>query len=98
MLRSDFYYCQTVAGLLIWGTLSDERTGLSFTIAAGAHQRHIFLSPIRDFPFVASYSTLAESRYIPFARTSQKQTVVEVRLPSDCIATVAARTCRKQVM
>jgi hypothetical protein len=25
----DFYYCQTVAGLLTWGALSDERTGLS---------------------------------------------------------------------
>jgi hypothetical protein len=26
-------------GLLIWGTVSDERTGLSFTIAAGPRQR-----------------------------------------------------------
>jgi hypothetical protein len=38
-LRPDFYYCQTVAGLLMWGALSDERTGLSFTIAAGPRQR-----------------------------------------------------------
>jgi hypothetical protein len=42
-LRLDFYYCQTVAGLLMWGALSDERTGLSFTIAAvprqGSHSR-----------------------------------------------------------
>jgi hypothetical protein len=30
-LRSDLYYCQTVAGLFVWGALSDERTGLSFT-------------------------------------------------------------------
>jgi hypothetical protein len=29
-LRADLYYCQTVAGLLMWGALSDERTGLSF--------------------------------------------------------------------
>jgi hypothetical protein len=29
----------TIAGLLTWGSLSDERTGLSFTIAAGARQR-----------------------------------------------------------
>jgi hypothetical protein len=29
-LRPDLYYCLTVAGLLKWGTLSDERTGLSF--------------------------------------------------------------------
>jgi hypothetical protein len=41
-LRPDLYYCLTVAGLLIWGTLSDERTGLSFTIAAGLRQRSHF--------------------------------------------------------
>jgi hypothetical protein len=29
-LRSDFYYCQTVAGLFMYGALSDERMGLSF--------------------------------------------------------------------
>jgi hypothetical protein len=34
-----FYYCQRVAGLLMWGTLSEERTGLPFTIAAGPRQR-----------------------------------------------------------
>jgi hypothetical protein len=62
-LRPDFYYCQTVAGLLIWDALSDERTGLLFTIAAGPRQRsnfrsesrrtrgRILLSQIRDFPF-----------------------------------------------
>jgi hypothetical protein len=38
-LRPDFYYCQTVAGLLMCGALSDERTGLSFTITAGPRQR-----------------------------------------------------------
>jgi hypothetical protein len=38
-LWPDFYYRQTVAILLIWGALSDERTGLSFTIAAGPRQR-----------------------------------------------------------
>jgi hypothetical protein len=50
-LWPDFYYHQTVAGLLIWGALSDESIGLSFTTAAGARQRHIFLSQIRDFPY-----------------------------------------------
>jgi hypothetical protein len=39
-LRPDFYYCQTVAGLLMWGILSDEKTGLLFTIAADPHQRN----------------------------------------------------------
>jgi hypothetical protein len=33
-LRPDFY-CQRIAGLLMWGALSDERMGPSFTIAAG---------------------------------------------------------------
>jgi hypothetical protein len=38
-LRPGFYYCQTVAGLLMWGALSDKRTGLSCTVAAGLSQR-----------------------------------------------------------
>jgi hypothetical protein len=41
-LKPDFYYWQTVAGLLMWGALSDERTVLSFTIAAGPRQRSHF--------------------------------------------------------
>jgi hypothetical protein len=41
-LRPDFYYCQTVAGLLMWGALSDERTCLSFTTAPGPRQRSHF--------------------------------------------------------
>jgi hypothetical protein len=41
-LRPDFYYCQTVAGLLMWGTLSDERMCLSFTITPGPRQRSHF--------------------------------------------------------
>jgi hypothetical protein len=38
-LRPDSYYCLTVAGLWMWGSLSDDRTGLSFTTAAGPLQR-----------------------------------------------------------
>jgi hypothetical protein len=38
-LRPDFYYCQTVVVSLMWGALSNERTGLSFKIAAGPRQR-----------------------------------------------------------
>jgi hypothetical protein len=34
-LRSDLDCCLTVAGLLIWGALSDERMGLPFAIATG---------------------------------------------------------------
>jgi hypothetical protein len=39
--RPDFYYCRTFAGLLFWGALSNERMGLSFTIAADPHQRSL---------------------------------------------------------
>jgi hypothetical protein len=68
-LRPDFYYCQTVAGLLIWGALSDERTDLSFIIAPGPCQcryfgtdshgtrDHNLLSQIRDFPFSSPPTT-----------------------------------------
>jgi hypothetical protein len=60
-LRPDFYYCQTVAGLLMWGAFSDERTGLSFTIAAGPRQRsHSRVWVPRDSRpyFTVSYSRL----------------------------------------
>jgi hypothetical protein len=29
-LRPDIYYCLTVAGLMMWGSLSDEKPSLSF--------------------------------------------------------------------
>jgi hypothetical protein len=34
-----FYFCLSVEGLLMLGALSDERTGLSFTIVAGPRPR-----------------------------------------------------------
>jgi hypothetical protein len=37
--RPGFYYCQTFAGLLMWGALYGEGMDLSFTIAAGPRQR-----------------------------------------------------------
>jgi hypothetical protein len=40
-LRPDLDYYLTVAGLLVWGALSDERTGLPFAIAAGPCQRSL---------------------------------------------------------
>jgi hypothetical protein len=63
-LRPDFYSCQTVASLLMWGALSDERMGLSFTIAAGPRQRSpVGLATVFDSLrlktslFVASYDS-----------------------------------------
>jgi hypothetical protein len=41
-LRPDLDYFLTVACLLIWGALSDERTGLSFAIATSPRQRSHF--------------------------------------------------------
>jgi hypothetical protein len=63
-LRPDFYYCQTVAGLLMWSALSDERTGLSFTIAPGPRQRSHFwiLVPWALWP----YFTVSNSKF-PFS-------------------------------
>jgi hypothetical protein len=41
--RPDSCYCQTFASLSMWGVLSGDRTGLSFTIAAGHRQNsHIY--------------------------------------------------------
>jgi hypothetical protein len=52
-LRPHFYYCQTVAGLLMWGALPDERKGLLFTIAPGPRQRSHFwvLLPWDSWPY-----------------------------------------------
>jgi hypothetical protein len=63
-LRPDLDYCLTVAGLLIWGTLSDERTGLSFAIATGPRQRSHFLVRV---PWDSRpYFTVSDSR-LPFS-------------------------------
>jgi hypothetical protein len=37
-LRPDLFYFLPVEGLLMWGSLSDEGMGLSFTIAPGSRQ------------------------------------------------------------
>jgi hypothetical protein len=61
-LRPNFYYCQTVAGLLMWGSLFDERTDLSFTIAAGLRQSSH--SRVR-VPWVSlPYFTVSDSRVL----------------------------------
>jgi hypothetical protein len=57
-LRPDFHYCRTIACLLIWGALSDERTGLFYNVQYttapsafpcvinlrhGSHTKHLLL-------------------------------------------------------
>jgi hypothetical protein len=79
-LRPDFYYCQTVAGLLIWGALSDERTGLSFTIAAGLRQGNH--SRVRVPWDSRLYFTVSDSR-LPFSSPpTTRMVTVEVFGPS----------------
>jgi hypothetical protein len=58
--RPDFCYCQRVAGLSTWGALCDERTGLSFTIAAGPRQ--LSHSRVRVPRHSRPYFALSDSR------------------------------------
>jgi hypothetical protein len=79
-IRPYFYYCQTVAGLLLWGAFSDERTGLSFTVAAGPRQRTEYKSPCLTvlllFCFSCVYSLPRERAYRSVA---QQWTSMSVR-------------------
>jgi hypothetical protein len=65
---------QTVAGLLMWGALSDERTGLSFTFATGLRQRSH--SRVRVPWEQRPYFTLSNSK-LPFSSplTTRRVTV-----------------------
>jgi hypothetical protein len=80
-LRPHFYYCQTVAGLLIWGALSDEMTGLSFTIAAGPRQSSH--SRVRVLWGSRPYFTVSDSRLtLLLPPRTRKATVVVSDLTS----------------
>jgi hypothetical protein len=63
-LRPDLYYCQTVACLFVWGALSDDRSGMSFTFAAAPPQCSHFRVwvPWDSWP----YLTVSDSRLPPF--------------------------------
>jgi hypothetical protein len=79
-LRPDFYYCETVAGLLMWGALFDERTSLSFAIAAGTRQRSY--SRVRVPWSSPPYFTVSDSR-LPFpSPPTTRRTTMEVFDPS----------------
>jgi hypothetical protein len=62
-LRPDLYYCRTAAGFLMWGALSDESTGLPFTIVTGPRQRTH--SRVRFHWNSPPYFTVSDSR-LPF--------------------------------
>jgi hypothetical protein len=72
--RPDFYYCQTVPGLLMWSALSDDRTGLSFTTPAGPRQ--CIHSQVRVPWDSWPYFTVSDSR-LPFSSppTTRRTTV-----------------------
>jgi hypothetical protein len=82
-LRPDFHDCQTVAGLLMWGALSDEMTGLSFTSAADPRQGS--LSRVQVPWYSWPYYTLSDLR-LPFSSppTSCRVTV-EVLEPASSV-------------
>jgi hypothetical protein len=79
-LRPDLYYCQIVASLFVWEALSDERTSLSFTIAAGPrHRSHSWVRiPWDSWP----YFTVSDSR-LPFSSPpTTRRAAVEVFDPA----------------
>jgi hypothetical protein len=82
-LRPDFYYCQTVAGLLIWGALSDERMDLSFTISAGPRQRSHSRVP---GPWDSRpYFTASDSRLRFSSPRTTRSVTVEVFYPASTL-------------
>jgi hypothetical protein len=79
-LRPDLYYCQTVAGLLMWGVLSDKRTGLSFTIVAGHRKRSH--SRVRVPWDSRPYFTVSDSRLAFSSSPKNRRATVEVFDPA----------------
>jgi hypothetical protein len=78
--RPNFYYSQAVEGLLIWDAVSDERTGLSFTIAAGPRQRsHSWVGVPWD---LRPYFTLSDSSLLLSAPSTTLWATVEVFDPA----------------
>jgi hypothetical protein len=79
-LRTDLDYCLTVAGLLVWGALSDERTGLPFTIATGPRQSSHFRVrvPWDSWP----YFTVSDSRLPCSSPPTTRRVTVEVFDPA----------------
>jgi hypothetical protein len=74
------YYYLTTTVLLLWGALSDERTGLCFVYAAGTCQR--YLSRVRVPWDSRPYFTLSDLR-LPFSSPpTTRRVTVEVLDPA----------------
>jgi hypothetical protein len=80
VLFRSIYYCQTVACLLMWGAVSDERTVLSFTSAAGARQRNH--SRVRVPCDSRPYFTVSGMRLPSSSHPTTRRTTVEVIDPA----------------
>jgi hypothetical protein len=101
VLRPEFYYCQTIACLLIWGALSDERTSLSFTVSAVPRQRsHSQVSVPWDSRPYFTVSDLRLSFSSPYTtRTAQKTSLPLLRIlfawkttcPQSCFLATAVK-------
>jgi hypothetical protein len=63
-------------GLLMWGALSDERTGLSFTVAAGPRQRSHFR--VRVLWDSRPYFTLSDLRFPFLSSSTTRRATVKV--------------------
>jgi hypothetical protein len=85
--RPDFCYRQTAAGLLKWGALSDEKTGLLFTTVAGPHQCTRLPQPGRPSPCIymsqkqGGQVILPGTRF-PFSSSTTNKAIVEVFKPA----------------
>jgi hypothetical protein len=97
-LWPDFNYCQTVTGLLIGGALSDERTGLSFTIVAGSRQCSHFR--VRILWYSWPYFTVSDLR-LPFSSppTTRGATVevFDLASPRDWLSSKLGRAIAQAV-
>jgi hypothetical protein len=90
-LRPDFDYCQTFAGLLMWGVLSDERTDLLFAIAAGPCQRNLSLVRV---PWDSRlHFTVSDSRLPFLSPPTTRRVTVEVFDPASTRVWLNVLTC-----
>jgi hypothetical protein len=82
-LLTHFYCYQTVASLLMWGALSDEKTGVSFSVAAGSRQRiHSRVQVLWDS---RPYFTVSDSRLPFLSPPTTRRATAEVFDPFCCL-------------
>jgi hypothetical protein len=76
----QIFISQRITGLLMWGALSDERTGLSFAIAAGPrHRSHSRIQVPWDS---RPYFTVADSIFLFSSPPTTRRSMVEVFDPA----------------